>query len=380
MAGEKKNASSEELKKAFKKDKEERAALASKSDDTEIKKDNKAPRGKNKYIIINPVLKRSINENSERTAVLCWGEMDPPQDYIKLFQLVNYSANHTDEYPMIFLKNTSEKKYRKIKNLVFGTDIKIIESDHETITQVLSGLDRKYNRIKLIVEPALVNEFERLLSDKNKYQFDSIDVISKLSDNIEMDFHGMIREALEERGELEEKVLSAAQRKKIARNIKKNKHKIKAGRKKAKKKKPTKAVFKKRAKNRAKKIIKDKIAGKGKSYADLPVAAKIAVDKKFEKKKKKVERLAKKILPSLQKEDCNPLFEFNSLVAREKSKHNLCVHMLHDKYGRVRIDRRFRAFKPRNPPGTPVEKSLKRIAEHAIELFGNYQGQLKNEK
>jgi len=102
-------------------------------------------------------------------------------------------------------------------------------------------------------------------------------------------------------------VLNLAQRLKKSRMFKKIAAKIKLGRRRAAKKivsdpkKLMKRAVKKQRMAIAKKLLK------GKSYFDLSPARKMEIEKKLDKMKNRIQKLAKKLLPSIRKKEKNKL-------------------------------------------------------------------------
>lgn len=100
----------------------------------------------------------------------------------------------------------------------------------------------------------------------------------------------------------QDEAMSMAQRMKMKAAFKKNKAKIKLGKKKAAKKLASPEKLKARAKKQARDIIIKKIL-KGKSKNDLGFAARTDLEKKVDKKKGAIAKIAKKILPAVKKAD-----------------------------------------------------------------------------
>ena len=100
----------------------------------------------------------------------------------------------------------------------------------------------------------------------------------------------------------QDEAMTMAQRMKMKAAFKKNKGKIALGKKKAAKKPKKKEKLKARAVKQARDIIIKKIL-KGKSKADLGFAARTDLEKKVDKKKGAIKKIAKKILPAVKKAD-----------------------------------------------------------------------------
>ena len=99
-----------------------------------------------------------------------------------------------------------------------------------------------------------------------------------------------------------DEAMSMATRMKMKAAMRKNKTKIALGRKKAAKKLASPEQLKKRAEKQARNLIIKKIL-KDKSKSDLSFAARSDLEKKVAKKKGKIMKLAKKLLPQVKKAD-----------------------------------------------------------------------------
>ena len=70
--------------------------------------------------------------------------------------------------------------------------------------------------------------------------------------------------------------------------------------------------LKQRARKAAIKIIRKKVAGqKGVNYANLNPGEKMLIDKKVEKKKAAIEKIAKRLLPQVRKQELSRLSNLN---------------------------------------------------------------------
>ena len=99
-----------------------------------------------------------------------------------------------------------------------------------------------------------------------------------------------------------DEAMSMATRMKMKAAFRKNKTKIALGRKKAAKKLASPEQLKKRAEKQARNLIIKKIL-KDKGKADLSFAARSDLEKKVARKKGKIMKLAKKLLPQVKKAD-----------------------------------------------------------------------------
>ena len=105
---------------------------------------------------------------------------------------------------------------------------------------------------------------------------------------------------------LEELVLSIAQRVKRRQAFKRSAPKRKAAIKRAKFKKATPEKLRKRARQLAIKTVKIKLAG-GEPIANLSISQKMQIDKRAEKKKGLINKLAKKFLKVVRKKESERL-------------------------------------------------------------------------
>ena len=100
---------------------------------------------------------------------------------------------------------------------------------------------------------------------------------------------------------LVEKPLTPSQRKARSRMMKRLAPRIKAKRKIAMKKKASPEKIKARAEKKAREIVRQKFMPKDKDYATMSYAEKIQLDKKVEKKKALIKKIAKKLIPKVKK-------------------------------------------------------------------------------
>ena len=100
--------------------------------------------------------------------------------------------------------------------------------------------------------------------------------------------------------------LTPQQRRERGRTMKRLAPKITRKRKIAMKKKASTDKLMSRAIKAAKTIIRNKMI-KGKKYEDLPFAQRELIDKKVEKKKGAIQKIAKKLLPSIRKQEVDRL-------------------------------------------------------------------------
>ena len=110
---------------------------------------------------------------------------------------------------------------------------------------------------------------------------------------------------------LNEKPLDPAQRRARSRIMKRLAPKIARKRKIAMKKKASPEKLKVKAQKAAKEIIRGRLL-KDKDYKDLAISQKIAVDKKVEKKKEVIKKIATKLLPKIKKKEIERLKKMQS--------------------------------------------------------------------
>jgi hypothetical protein len=102
--------------------------------------------------------------------------------------------------------------------------------------------------------------------------------------------------------EVETEALNLQQRLARKRSFAKNKAKIALGRARAARKVASMDVLKKRAIKSARKKVALKLT-KGTPINELPFARKVEIEKKLEKKKGAIQKIAKKLLPTIRKKE-----------------------------------------------------------------------------
>lgn len=91
-------------------------------------------------------------------------------------------------------------------------------------------------------------------------------------------------------------------RRKMARNIKKNKAKIAMGRKRAARKIANQEILMKRARKAARNLFLKKIT-KGMSKDELTFARRQEIEKRLDKMKPKIDKMARKLLPQMRRKE-----------------------------------------------------------------------------
>lgn len=296
-------------------------------------------------------LKPKLEEAPGKTAVLGWGRMNPITiGHEKLVNKIKSVARSEGGDPILFLTHSQDAKKNPLTyddkymlaTKAFGRLVR--KSKSKTIIQAAQELQRKYKNIVLVVGQDRVKTFEDLLNKYNgkDYNFDSIKVVSagdrdpdaddvtgmsaskmralakdgdmesfakglpkKLKSSAK-DVYDMVRGGMKisEELELDEAVLSFAQRRQRAMTMRKYKSKIAAARKRMSKRVATKDRLQKKARKKAIAIIRGKVAGdKGKRYSELSTAEKMMIDQKVAKRKAVIDRIAKKLLPKVRRAD-----------------------------------------------------------------------------
>lgn len=100
--------------------------------------------------------------------------------------------------------------------------------------------------------------------------------------------------------ETQDEALDITQRRARARVLKKNKAKIAMGRKRAARRTASLEKIKKRARRQAINQMFNKLA-KGQSKEDVPLARRQEIEKRIEKMKPRIDRIARKLLPQVRK-------------------------------------------------------------------------------
>lgn len=317
--------------------------------ETEPKKKEKNTK-KEKSLVKNTIdLNPTLDEAKSNTVAFTWGRFSPPTiGHEKLVNKVVSIAKQNNATPMIFTSHTQDSKKnplsydKKIAFLkkAFGSIPQ--KTNAKTIIAVLQELEKKFSNVILIVGEDRIPEFTSLLNKYNgkDFNFDSVKVVSagardpdaegvegmsasKMRAAAEKDDFVMFKSGLptrlkssadvvykevrqgmnlsEEVEDLEELVLTPAQRRKRAMTFKRSKAKIQRGREKAKQRFASPEKLKTRARKKAIEFLKKKIAGKqGENYASLNPAAKMAVDKRIEKKKGSIDTIARKLFPKVK--------------------------------------------------------------------------------
>ncbi len=352
--------SGEETTSKKKTDKTEKSKKASKKVKDELLVKNS--------IDINPKLEEAPN----KTVVLGWGRMNPiTVGHEKLVNKIKSVAKQEGATPLVYVSHSQDAKKNPLDyddkimlaKKAFGNII--VKSNSRTIIQIMQELQKSFSKVVLVVGQDRIKQFDELLNKYNgkDYRFDSIKIVSagdrdpdsegvsgmsaskmraaasqgdfkkfktglprRLQGDAQ-DVYDMVRGGMKiaEMAEQLDEALTIQQRRMRAITMRKFKSKIAQGRRRMAKKAATMDKLKVRARKAAIKIIRKKVAGKkGEKYASLSPSEKMLIDKRVAKKKSAIDRIAKKLLPSVRKADLAKLSgkkvneEFESYIINEE--------------------------------------------------------------
>ena len=306
-----------------------------------------------------------------KKVVMAFGRMNPPTTgHEKLVAKIKSEARKNRATPMLFLSHSQDKKKNplsyedKIKytKKAFGNIVQ--KTNARTIIEVAKLLEKKYDELIVIGGSDRVADFQKLLDQYNgkEYAFEKITVVSAGerdpdSDDVSgmsasklrhlaatgkvkefkaglparlrsskdgKEMYDKIREAagITEDMTLDE-VLNLQQRLKKKQMLKRIKGKIKLGRRRAKYRVANTDKLKKRSQKKAREVIRARVAGSlGKDYKKLPLAGRMQVDKKVEKKRDLIARLAKRMMPKVKKAEMERVKKARS-TKKEETEVNL---------------------------------------------------------
>ena len=410
-------------------------------------------------IEINP----KMNEAPMRTVVLGWGRMNPiTSGHELLVNKIKEVAKKNRATPVIYISHSQDAKKNPLSyedkvmlaKRAFGNIIQ--KSNSKTIMQIMKELEDRFDKVILVAGDDRVAEFSKLLNKYNgsEYNISEIEVVSagkradpdsdaakdmsaanmsasvmrKLASEGDLagfkkglpkrlqadaqDVYDLVRsgmklaEMAEEDGQLTE-AMTIQQRRARSLIMRKFKVKIASARRRLRKKAATMDKLKIRARKAAIRIIRKRIAGKkGEDYNNLSPSEKMLVDKRVEKKRGAIDKIAKRLLPMVRKADllklrsksesvdtdfenflseANVNEEFDTFLEAETevSKYTKRYHQMYSKEGTIKLDGRFRAFRAKKKE---EEESLKEgpaldavIDKHKDERIA-LQKRHKNEK
>jgi len=280
--------------------------------------------------------------------VICFGRMNPVTvGHEKLVKKIQSVARSQRADAAVYLSHSQDKKKNPLSyqdkirfaTKAFGSVVK--KSNANTIIKVLQELDSKYDEVTLVAGSDRVKDFDSLLNKYNgkDYTFKSIKVVSAGERDPDADdvsgmsaskmralagsgdfaqfkkglprglqgkeakqMYDKIRDAAGIKEENIQEVLTVQQRLKKKAMMKRIKSKIKLGRRRAKYKVANKQKLTVRSQKKARELIRQRVAGAlGKNYKSLPLAGRMQVDKKVEKKAALIKQIAKRMLPKVRK-------------------------------------------------------------------------------
>ena len=327
------------------------------ADDKKLSKKEKDEVLNKNAIEINP----TINEAPDKTVVLGWGRMNPiTVGHEKLVNKIKSVARANSATPLIYITHSQDAKKNPLDydtkvtlaKKAFGNTV-IQKSKSKTIMQVMKEVESGYSKVILVVGQDRVTEFDKLLKKYNgkDYTFDSIEVVSagdrdpdaegvegmsaskmraaaasgkfdqfksglprKLKRDAQ-DIYDLVRGGMKiaEMMELDEGVMNLQQRRQRALTMRKYANKIAAAKKRMAKKKAPIGKLKQRARKAAIKILRTKVAGKtkGANYANLNPQEKMKIDQLVAKKSAVVDKIAKRMLPQIKKNELTRLSNLN---------------------------------------------------------------------
>jgi hypothetical protein len=356
----------------------------------------------NKEFVKNTIeLNPKLEEAATRTAVISWGRMNPPTvGHEKLANKVAATAKANSAVPIIYLSHSQDAKKNPLTyedkymfaRAAFGPMIQ--KSKAKTIIQVMQELQKKFTDVIMVVGADRIVEFQTLLNKYNGKDFalNSIKVISagerdpdaegvegmsaskmraaaasgddaafksglpKKLQRHGQEIYDMVRagmklaEELEAEGLLSEAILNLAQRRRRGLVMRKFKTKIAASRNRARRRMASTDKLTVRARRAAIRAVRRKVAGaKGADYANLSPSEKMMIDKRVQKRQKAIERIARKLLPTVRKAEIARLRSQNSnkneafeAVFGGEQKEYKRYHQLFNGDSTVKHDRRFK--------------------------------------
>jgi nicotinic acid mononucleotide adenylyltransferase len=394
-------------------------------------KKKSSDKASNKEFVKNTIeLSPKLVEATSKTAVVSWGRMNPPTiGHEKLANKVASTAKANNAVPIVYLTHSQDAKKNPLSyedkymfaRAAFGSMMQ--KSNAKTIIQVMQELQKKFTDVILVAGADRVKEFETLLNKYNGKDFtlNSIKVVSagerdpdaegvegmsaskmraaaaagdeaafksglpKKLQRLSKEVYDMVRsgmkiaEELEAEGLLSEAVLNLAQRRKRGLIMRKYKGKIAAARNRAKRRMASTDKLASRARKAAIRSIRSKVAGsKGADYANLSPSEKMMIDKRVAKRQKAIERIARKLMPSVRKAEIARLRSqntskneaFEMMFAEQKQYKR--YHELFKKDKTVKHDQRFKFYKQKTSVMEEAD-ALHLIEQVANDIYNSIQ-------
>jgi phosphopantetheine adenylyltransferase len=315
-----------------------------------------------------------------KTLVFSFGRMNPiTNGHEKLVKKVQEVARKERADAKIFLSHSQDAKKNplsyadKIKyaQKAFGKVIQ--KSASKQIFQILKEIDADYDNIIMVVGADRISEFETIINKyngKGDYEFKSVKVVSsgdrvdpdseeakkltadamsasvmrklaaendfesfkkgapsKLSEKDVKGLFDAVRKGMNlKEGYMLDEALNRKQRLAKSRVFKRLKSRIAIARRRAMKRKATLDKIKVRAKKQARNLVRARLSkGMGGNYQDLSYASREMIDKKLEKKRAFIQKLAVRMIPKVRQKEAERFrrmnesldFEFESMILNE---------------------------------------------------------------
>ena len=394
-------------------------------------KKKSSDKASNKEFVKNTIeLSPKLVEATSKTVVVSWGRMNPPTiGHEKLANKVASTAKANNAVPIVYLTHSQDAKKNPLSyedkymfaRAAFGSMMQ--KSNAKTIIQVMQELQKKFTDVILVAGADRVKEFETLLNKYNGKDFtlNSIKVVSagerdpdaegvegmsaskmraaaaagdeaafksglpKKLQRLSKEVYDMVRsgmkiaEELEAEGLLSEAVLNLAQRRKRGLIMRKYKGKIAAARNRAKRRMASTDKLAARARKAAIRSVRSKVAGsKGADYANLSPSEKMMIDKRVAKRQKAIERIARKLMPSVRKAEIARLRSQNTskneafeMMFGEQKQYKR-YHELFNKDKTVKHDQRFKFYKQKTSVMEEAD-ALHLIEQVANDIYNSIQ-------
>ena len=394
-----------------------------------MEKDKKKPVKKaEKEFVKNTIeLNPKLQEATGKTVVFGWGRMNPITiGHEKLANKIKDVARKNRATPMMYLTHSQDAKKNPLSyddkvmlaKRAFGAMVQ--KSNSKTIIDAMKSINGKFDNVILVVGSDRVPEFTTLLNKYNgkDYTFANISVVSAGerdpdAEGVEgmsaskmralasqgdydtfkkglprglqtysQEVYDLVRGGMKiaEEMELDEAVLSFAQRRKRAMTLRRIAPRLKTARLRLAKRMASTDKLKKRARKQAIQIIRKKVAGqKGASYASLSPGEKIQIDKRVESRKGSIAKIAQKILAKVRKAEVARLRQatsgskneqFEAMLESTNNPPTKRFHELYTKNKTVKTDKRFKMYKVKNEDVELIEmiESLSNEIYNSIEL------------
>jgi nicotinic acid mononucleotide adenylyltransferase len=333
----------------------------------------KSGRSKSDENTLDGVFSSIILEEAGSVVVFSFGRFNPiTAGHEKLVNKLKSVASKARADLKLYLSHSQDAKKNPIPydekialaKSAFGNVVQ--KSKARTIIEILKELNGKYNTVVMVAGGDRIKEFEKLLQKYNgkDYNFNNIRVVSAgtrdpdaddvsgmsasklraaaaagdfelfkkgLPTKIQKDaktVYDMVRDKMGIKEEYQweirfdeelQEVLNMQQRMKRKMMMKRIKSKIKIGKRKARNRIASKEKLELRAKKQARNLIRKRFLG-DKSYAEIPVGGKIQVDRKLEKKKAAISRVAKKLIPKMRKAEMERISSLRNKKKNESTE------------------------------------------------------------